>query len=78
MQEQATRLAEAQPPAVLAPEQRQMVTAAIGESFVASFRIVALICAAAAVLAALCAAMTIQNMPRQASATVATTRADRR
>jgi EmrB/QacA subfamily drug resistance transporter len=78
MQEQATRLAEAQPPAALALEQQQAVTAAVRESFVASFRIVALICAGAALLAALCAALTIQNMPRQASATAATTSADRR
>ena len=78
MQEQITRLAEAQPPAALGSEQQQMVTAAVRESFVTSFRIVSLICAVAALLAALCAALTIQNVRRPADATAATTSADRR
>jgi EmrB/QacA subfamily drug resistance transporter len=78
MQEQITRLAEAQPPAALGSEQQQLVTAAVRESFVTSFRIVSLICAVAALLAALCAALTIQNVRRPADATAATTSADRR
>jgi hypothetical protein len=78
MQEQVTRLAEAQPPAALTPDQQQAVAAAVRESFVASFRIVALICAGAALLAALCAALTIQNVRRPVEATAATKSADRR
>jgi hypothetical protein len=78
MQEQANRLAEAQPPAALVLEQRQAVTAAVRNSFVTSFRIVSLICAGGALLAAVCAALTIQGVPRQKTSTAATTSADRR
>ncbi|MPZ59546.1 MAG: DHA2 family efflux MFS transporter permease subunit [Rhizobiales bacterium] len=65
MHEQVASLAESQVPATLPPDRQQALTALVQESFVLSFRIVMLICAGAALVGALCAALTIRAPERR-------------
>jgi len=61
MNVEAARLAEARAPRDLEAAQRQVLTRALHQSFVHSFRVVMLLAAAAALLSALCAWLTLKD-----------------
>lgn len=59
MRDEAPKLAEAQMPPQIDGEQRRVLQRAIDESFVSSFRVIALVAASLALLSALCAVLMI-------------------
>jgi EmrB/QacA subfamily drug resistance transporter len=59
LQKEIPKLAEAQVPAQVQGEQRRKLQRAVDESFVRSFRLTMLVCAALALLSALCAGLTL-------------------
>jgi hypothetical protein len=64
---EASKLAQAQVPAVRDERERERLTRLLHESFVHSFRAVMLISSAITLLAAVCAALTIQGTPHPSS-----------
>jgi EmrB/QacA subfamily drug resistance transporter len=63
LQAEAPRLAQARLPAHLDAESREVLQRAVNESFVTSFQVITLIAAAAALLSAACAWLTIERLP---------------